>query len=325
MTNILTLEEAMSSLQTDNDFDNRIKNALPAIDAEIFIGTGIKWQNENPIFPLAKKVAEIKLRISLDMSTNPEQDKSREIYYMKQLQAEAIMGSRFIDTSDENGGNNAESETGGTYDHAKLIHLGFKESKHEGFASIEDISVSNLLFMAMENNIAVLTPQMPMTNQILLPMSWFAAEPEMWRDILTLTPISAIGSQYFEIIENNRFSAKLFLNSDVARTAARIRLQLIDIADNALLATATQIVDFPAMNTINVPILFEGFYQTVRRVPLSRIRLVISVMTSLFGFQIRLISNPPNEISFISKTSTTIITEEQIRDIVYEILRRQEG
>lgn len=207
-------------------------------------------------------------------------------------------------------------------DHAKLINLEFENSKHTGFASSEDISISNLLFMAIENNNPILTTQMPTTNQVLLPMRWFAAEPETWQDVLTLTPSASIGSQFFEIIQNNRFSAKLFLNSDVARTGARVRIQLIDTTDNEILATAVQIVDLPSMNVINVPISFEGFYQSLRRVQLSNIRLVISVMTSLFGFQIRLISNPPNEISFISKTSTTALTEEQIRDMIYNVLGR---
>lgn len=210
-----------------------------------------------------------------------------------------------------------------TKNHAELYNLEFEKSGHTGFANIEEIPAANLLFLNRENNTNVLTTQIPTTRQILLPMRWFAAEPETWQDVLTLAPASAISSQYFEIIQGNRFSAKIFLNSDVARTAARVRLQLIDTADNAILASATQIVDFPTINTINVPILFEGFYQTVRRMPLSRTRLVISVMTSLFGFQIQIISNPPDEISFISKTSTTTITEEQIREIVDEVLRRQ--
>lgn len=191
---------------------------------------------------------------------------------------------------------------------------------------LAEIPTSNLLFMRREGADSVLTVDMPETQQILLPMQWFPAEPETWQEVLAITPAPAINSQYFEVIQGNRFSAKIFLNSDVARAAARVRLQLIDTSDNAVLATATQIVDFPGMNIINVPILFEGFYQAVRRIPLSRIRLVVSVMTSLFGFQIQIISNPPNEISFISKTSTTTITEEQIREIVYEAIKRtQEG
>jgi len=94
--NILTLSEAMMTLRTDNDYGDEIKNVLPEIDTEIFLGTGIHWELEAPIYPQAKAVAKIKLRLALGYSINVELDNERATYLMKQLQAEASANTRKV-------------------------------------------------------------------------------------------------------------------------------------------------------------------------------------------------------------------------------------
>jgi hypothetical protein len=89
-TSILTLAEALQTLKTDNDYDGEIKDTLPEIDRQIWAATGIAWEQSDDIEPIVKTLAKIKLRLLLGYSTNPEQDKARETYYTKQLQAIAM-------------------------------------------------------------------------------------------------------------------------------------------------------------------------------------------------------------------------------------------
>ena len=94
MANILTLDEALQTLKMDADFDGEIQATLVEIDRTIWAATGVDWSKEtrNPNMPIAKSLAKIKLRLLLNYSTNPEQDKDRETYLSKQLQAISAMG-----------------------------------------------------------------------------------------------------------------------------------------------------------------------------------------------------------------------------------------
>ena len=100
--NILTLQEALRTIKTDNDYDGEIEETLPEIDQQIFLATGIWWNKRPIIEPLAKTLAKIKLRLILGYSTNPEQDKAREIYCAKQLQALAgLIDAGYADDEEE--------------------------------------------------------------------------------------------------------------------------------------------------------------------------------------------------------------------------------
>jgi len=68
---ILTIEEALVSVKRDGDESGEIEQLLAEIDAIIESGTGIKWQDQTPIPPLAKSVARLMLQIELGFVQNP--------------------------------------------------------------------------------------------------------------------------------------------------------------------------------------------------------------------------------------------------------------
>lgn len=94
--NILTLEEALTALKRDEDIDNEIADMLPSIDAEIEEGTGIKWQEQKKIDPIAKAVAKLKLQLEVGLISG-DLDFARLTYKMKQLQIRALRLSNELD------------------------------------------------------------------------------------------------------------------------------------------------------------------------------------------------------------------------------------
>lgn len=86
---ILTLEEALVAIKKDNDLDGEVESLLSEIDSIIEIATGIKWQEQETIHPLAKAVARLQLQIETGFVKNPMYTESLTSK-MKQLQLLAI-------------------------------------------------------------------------------------------------------------------------------------------------------------------------------------------------------------------------------------------
>jgi len=143
MNNILTLEEALQTIKTDNDYDGEVQNALGGIDAQIFSATGVRWQTidiedasdaEKDGSSLAKDLARIKLRLMLDYSTNPQQDRDRETYITKQLQAISL----FISSKDE------DSSNGGSNSGIDRVFVSWRDTTFEERMSEVDKKISDI-------------------------------------------------------------------------------------------------------------------------------------------------------------------------------------
>ena len=87
--NILTLDEAKTAAKRDYDYNNEIRDLLPEIDAILASGTGVQWEEQEPIPDIAKNAARLKLQIELGLKNTPL-DEQRLNYKIKQLQALAL-------------------------------------------------------------------------------------------------------------------------------------------------------------------------------------------------------------------------------------------
>lgn len=90
MANILTIQEALAAVKRDEDYDNEISEILNSIDSEIEVATGLRWQDRDPVNPIAKSAARIKLQVETGIVPDDERSERRITYRIKQLQAVAL-------------------------------------------------------------------------------------------------------------------------------------------------------------------------------------------------------------------------------------------
>ena len=88
--NILTLSEGLAALNYDIDYDDKVKDELPSIDRQIEVATGVKWQEDAEIDPLAKAAAKLML-IDTFAELKTVIMRERITHVIKQLQMIAMM------------------------------------------------------------------------------------------------------------------------------------------------------------------------------------------------------------------------------------------
>lgn len=163
---------------------------------------------------------------------------------------------------------------------------------------------TRLLFLNSENNIPILTNNKPVQNVVILPTRYIGAEPNQWTEITRINAINEISDINIQFIPDNHFSSKIWFLSEMQRDNVQIRIQLIDKRDGIILASATSKTNLLSDGITPIPVSFDNVHQVLRDLPLSQVEIIISIMPLLFGLQIGMISNPPNEISFINIIST---------------------
>lgn len=158
----------------------------------------------------------------------------------------------------------------------------------------------SLMFFTIEDGFPVAVHRAPTTEQILMPIRHLPVEPDTWYNVIVFNIGRDLHGTEFEFIPGNTFTSKFYVVSDMARNNAQFRLSAIDISTNVTLATGTVSVNLGTTGIIS-PVIITGPYTVPAVVQSENIRMILQIMSPLFGVQIGLLSRPPNEISYISR------------------------
>ena len=98
--NILTIKEALTAVKRDSDYDNEISELLFSYDDKIAEGTGLKWQDLDPVDPSAKLVQRLMLQRYVGIIPDNDLTERRITSIMKTLQGKVL---RMASEGDGNG------------------------------------------------------------------------------------------------------------------------------------------------------------------------------------------------------------------------------
>lgn len=160
-----------------------------------------------------------------------------------------------------------------------------------------------VLYLARKNGNAVFTQEKPTENQVIIDRTWRPVTWGEWTEITTIEFDADLLYQEAELIIGNLVTAKLWLNSDITIPNAQFKLTIVDKADGTELADAFATVDLNNISTILTPATFINKFRVSRKVPISQLRITLSVMVLASAVQFGVVSNIPAQVSFATITA----------------------
>lgn len=167
------------------------------------------------------------------------------------------------------------------------------------------INTHKLIYFGQEGESVVVTATRPSGETLLFPKTFFPVDPGVWYDMWTIPAGSDISDDEIDIIPGDHFSGTLWLLSDIERNNVLIRVQSFDATDDMPISHAAVTVNLTANGVSPIPVSFNDIYQVLRTLKHSSIYTKIGIMTHEYGCQLGLMTNPPNNVSYINTAAAS--------------------